>query len=677
MAPTDAVQFGPINDHVAAVLQRIEQEEARLARSRETLAERLVRLQKEATTAGEHVDKAALAEFLAKPYVVRPLGEDRYELIVPKFIGFRGGWPVRTEGAFLVFLVSKFIHFINPLPDWLANDLGYGKPAFHATLDGNTLVVDRGDPQAIAEKLGGSRAIAHREGNRLTIKPASRFDLIRRIIREEGFLPFTPQPIPDSLRRDPDKYITHDEGGKPAFALRPHQQRAYEYFLQTGAVSVFAYPQTGKSFEALYAFADLKGPKIIFCPRRSLVDQWVDRLHLYLTLEAVAEVTVTTYQSLAKYREREWTLVVPDEAHHLPADFAIEASTLKTVARMGLSATPRREDGNEDLIPALCGFPVGADWPVSAAQRPTVTVWIVKNEDEKVKLCRRLVKTPADGKTFIFTYRLAIGERVAKSLGIPFVSGKTKRPLDVLRDNEMVAVSSVGNEGLSFPVRRVVEIDFLYGSGMEAGQRLGRLAYEVAGKDQPGEHHVLMTHDEYARYSKRLLIYAQWGLDVDVRSPEGGVSTGAQPLRAFRVARSTDHVRGHARRAATRPSRPAVVESERVESAHEPQDEIARTLALAPVAAKVRVAKEKIERPRYADIALRACWAATLSADDIALGLESTSAKTIGRIRLACRALKAQGLMTENDAEQFSVNQNEIQRLTALAELSGLARSRR
>ena len=201
------------------------------------------------------------------------------------------------------------------------------------------------------------------------------------------------------------------------FTLRPHQRRSYEYFLETSAISLFVYPQMGKSFVALQAMADLVGPKLVLVPRRSLADQWRARLELYLEPEAAREVEIVTYQGARHVLKREYTLVVYDEAHHMPADFAIETATLlRTRTRMGLSATPKREDGNEDLIPALCGFPTGADWPVKDVQRPTVTVWIVKNDKAKLALARELCAAPIAGKTFLFTYRLDIGERAAKLL---------------------------------------------------------------------------------------------------------------------------------------------------------------------------------------------------------------------------------------------------------------------
>jgi len=125
-------------------------------------------------------DDKALQEFLTKPYLVRALGNGQYELIVPRFIGFRAGWPVRHDGPYTVYLVSKFINMLAPLPDWLAGELGFAAPSFGAALDGNTLTITRGDPAAVMEKLGGPKTIARREGNRLILRPASRFDILRR-----------------------------------------------------------------------------------------------------------------------------------------------------------------------------------------------------------------------------------------------------------------------------------------------------------------------------------------------------------------------------------------------------------------------------------------------------------------------------------------------------------------
>jgi len=223
-----------------------------------------------------------------------------------------------------------------------------------------------------------------------------------------------------------------------------------------GALSLFVYPQCGKSFLPLQACCDLAGPKLILAPRRALVEQWRARLDLYLQQDAVAEVVVDTYRSARRHIGREWTLLVVDEAHHIPANSAIEiATTLDAKFRMGLSATPVRNDGNEDIIPAVSGYPAGADWPIKESQRPSVTVWIVGDEKAKLALMQDLVNKPVDGKTMVFTFRLAIGKKAARLLRAPFVHAGTDSPLKVIQENDLIVVSSIADEGLSTPVRRI------------------------------------------------------------------------------------------------------------------------------------------------------------------------------------------------------------------------------
>ena len=91
----------------------------------------------------------------------------------------------------------------------------------------------------------------------------------------------------------------------------------------------------------------------------------------------------------------------------------------------------------------------------------------------------------------------------------------------MLDAHALVIASSIADEGLSIPdIRRIVEVDFLFGSPMQAGQRVGRLMNQAADATTPGEHHVLMSREEFRRYAKRLLIYEQWGLPVAVRVVE-------------------------------------------------------------------------------------------------------------------------------------------------------------
>jgi hypothetical protein len=393
------------------------------------------------------------------------------------------------------------------------------------------------------------------------------------------------------------------------------------------------------------------------------------RLELYLEPEAASEVEIVLYQSLNKVRHKEYTLVVFDEAHHIPADFAIGAAMIKTVARIGLSATPTREDGNEDLIPALCGFPIGTDWPIEEGQRPTVKVWIVKDEAAKLRQMQRLSARPIGGKTIVFTFRLAPGERAAKLLKAPFVYSKTKNPLVVIVANDTVVVSSVGNEGLSITgIKRAIELDFL-GGRMEARQRVGRLANIVASQTAPGEHHVLMTAEEYRSLGKRLLIFEQWGLDVDVLIADGQRELlRVETLRYRRPSRATRLTRAPRRSAAARPSAAARAISTKMD------EEAAEVLRLPSVSAKIVQAKAFVgERTGpYVERMFDLCFQASLSPEEIGEGLGLRDTATLSRYRSAGKALVKVGLFTEDGADRdgnprFRANRDEIERLRTLA----------
>lgn len=605
-------------------------------------------------------DPALLKEFLEKPYALLPISQDKYWLIVPRFLNFRGGWAVRNHGAFSVYEITRFIHFLNPLPDWLAAQVGYTAPTWKGVVEGNELVVTHGDPQEVASKLG--KNVARVEGKRLHLKAANRFDVIRQIIREYGILPYAPAPVPNEYRRDASAHIATLENGEPAFTLRDYQARDYARFLELGAASIFAYGQTGKSYVVLQALAALKGPKIIFVPTRSLRDQWQMRVQM-LTPDAAQEVTVATYHSIEKYRDTNWTLMVMDEAHHLPANLFIEAATLNAIARIGLSATPIREDHQEDLIPALCGQPMGFDWTVTETQRPRVHVWIVKDEAAKLATTKQLLEKEIEGKTLVFTYRLDIGERAAKMLQVPFVHGQTKKPLDVLRANDTVVVSKVGDAGLSLAVDRIVEIDFQFGSRQEAGQRLLRAAYDTGRR---AEFHTLMTPREFESYSKRLLIYEQWGLEMTFHDLTDSKNENQLARRIANPRASAPRVQ------VSRPSTPrATVAPAREPSTREPNDEIAQTLNLPAIAAKISQVEKSVGKRTapYIRRAFRYCWAAALSPREITEGLGITDASTRSRLNSACAALKKAGLLADAGQGRYRVNQEEVTRLRALSAL--------
>ena len=613
-------------------------------------------------------DTELLKEFLDKPYVLLPIAQDKFWLVVPRFLKFTGGWAVRTIGAFNVFEITRFIHFINPLPEWLAAQVNFQKPTWQGNFDGNDLIVTQGNVGEVARKFGS--AVRGVNANRIHLKAASRFDVIRKIIREDGILPYAPAPIPSALLRARDEYVANDENGAPLFALRNYQERAFAKLLELGREALFWYGQTGKSFVALEACAALHGPKLILCPTRTLRDQWLNVRLPLLTDAAQKEITVDTYHNLAKHRNTNWTLIVCDEAHHLPANLFIEAALLKTQAVLGLSATPVREDGNEDLIPALCGFP-NADYEMTATQKPRVTVWIVKDVEEKIKHAARLCEKPIQGKTFVFTWKLDIGELAAQKLGVPFISGATKKPLDIINANDTVVISKVGDAGLSFPVDRIVEIDFQFGSRQEAGQRLLRAANDTG---REAEFHTLMTPHEFQKYGKRLLMYEQWGLEIsyhDLTGKMNGDNT-SRKVHSMRTVRPSI-ARAQRSNAAPRVSISKTTRALRARLATPTNESspAAQAMELPAIKNKIAQVTEKVH-PRTAAYISRIftlCYEQPLSINDIADALQIKSSAPKQKMQGAARAMTAVGLLKKDAAENYVVNQIEIERAKRLARL--------
>lgn len=613
-----------LTEHIRAIEAEVEQAQARL-----NLLERSAAL--------SQPQAEAFRAFMQKPYLLRPIKGDRHELLIPRFVDFRAGWPVRTEGEYLVFEVSRFINFLSPLPPWLQQELGYEAPDFLAHLEGDRLVIDEGDPARVWERLGGRKRFTTRIGNELRVRPASRFDLVRQLVRQ-GILPYIPQPVPQELLREPATSI----------ALRSEQARDYGLFLKYGAVSVFAQGGAGKTFYGLFALSCIKGPKMVVAHRKSILDQWRARVELYCSPEVLAETQFRTYQSISKRGgiEGEYSLIIYDEIHHLPADMGVAAAQARTVARIGLSASPIREDGQEDLIPALCGYPVGFDWPTG--EPPDATIWLVDKAEDKLDMVAALAEKPVEGKTLIYVYRLNIGEMIAQKLGVPFVHGKTRNQLEVIQNSDTCVISKVGDEGISVEAVRVIEADFLGGRAEEL-QRY----YRTLHSTHKGEFHSILTWPEYHTHHKRLL--PLYGLGVDVRVAGGASDQPPKPRRP------------RPKRAVTPAPRPAAAPATMSGNGQE-------TGLPMNVQARLNAAKNKVDRPVYVDRVFRACSQAPLSAQEIAEALGTPSLSTLTRITAAVKALLEQGLLTAVENERYRVNQEEVDRLTALAQLGGAIR---
>lgn len=99
-------------------------------------------------------------------------------------------------------------------------------------------------------------------------------------------------------------------------------------------------------------------------------------------------------------------------------------------------------------------------------------------------------------------------------LDCPFVYGDTTDRISKFENNELIVSSRVGDDGLSIDtIETVIEYDFHGKSRRQELQRAGRVMHN---SESAGSHYVLMTDDEYEKYSDRLLSLEQRGFSITV-----------------------------------------------------------------------------------------------------------------------------------------------------------------
>jgi DNA excision repair protein ERCC-3 len=447
-----------------------------------------------------------LESFFRKPYMMLPVPGKRenWWFIIPRFVDVQIGWLDRQTEAYNVFLVNRYVDWLGELPEEIKRQLGF-KSGLRLELQGDQIVGPREDLEKAWAKY--RPFLKDRDDKRIVVNQRRAFDLIASMVKD-GVLPFTPRPIDEA-----------DLVDRPVdFELRPYQRDAWEKFLKWSNVGVFYPASVGKTFISLYAMSRLKGPHLVVVPTRLLVEQWEDRIEAHTQLKLGADVTVTTYQgAIAKQAGKQWVLKVIDEVHHMPANNFSKLALIKSKYILGLTASPAREDNREEYIFALTGYPVGLGWDhfktLGIIKSPVCHVWLVKNFDAKMARVRALLLE--EKKTLIFSDSLEMGKLISTSFNIPFIYGETKDRLSAIQEAPVAVISRVGDEGVSLPdIERVIEVNWLFGSRRQELQRFTRLLHGQG--DSEGEHHILMTVDEYLHDRKRLFSVMDKGFKLEI-----------------------------------------------------------------------------------------------------------------------------------------------------------------
>jgi superfamily II DNA or RNA helicase len=152
------------------------------------------------------------------------------------------------------------------------------------------------------------------------------------------------------------------------------QEEAIKTLLSHDQGVLVAPPGTGKTVMGCYVAAVRGLPTLVMVHRKPLLNQWRDQLVSLLGLvpKQVGQVgggrrmrtgviDLAMIQSLRDLENateffRDYGLIIVDECHHLPA-FSFEACVKQAPVRylLGLTATPYRRDGLQDIITMQCG----------------------------------------------------------------------------------------------------------------------------------------------------------------------------------------------------------------------------------------------------------------------------------------------------------------------------------
>ncbi len=150
---------------------------------------------------------------------------------------------------------------------------------------------------------------------------------------------------------------------------RDYQTAALNAWTNAGRRGVIVLPTgAGKTFVAEMCIANAKRSTIVVVPTIDLMTQWATRLEQSSGLPVgmlgggskdVQALTVATYDSALLTMEfigNKFGLLIVDECHHLPGNsYQQIANSCIAPYRLGLSATPEREDGADALLDEILG----------------------------------------------------------------------------------------------------------------------------------------------------------------------------------------------------------------------------------------------------------------------------------------------------------------------------------
>ena len=366
-----------------------------------------------------------------------------------------------------------------------------------------------------------------------------------------------------------------------AFSLRDYQTDAVEAFYhsgrETGGNGVIVLPcGSGKTVIGLGAMAQISSQTLIITTNNVSAHQWRDELldktsispddiGEYTGLEKnIKPITITTYQMLTHraskteplanlrlFTQYNWGLIVYDEVHLLPAPVFRATSAIQARRRLGLTATLVREDGRQDDVFALIGpkrydvpwkilesrgyiaeaictefrlkLPPDEEFTYAHAEKKD-RFRIAAENSRKLELAEALISKHVDDHILVIGLFLTQVEELAKGLGAPLITGKTRQSereklYDEFKKGQhpVLVVSKVANFAVDLPDANVlIQVSGTFGSRQEEAQRLGRI---LRPKRRPSFFYTLVSKgtDEQVFSTKRQLFLVEQGYQYQIR----------------------------------------------------------------------------------------------------------------------------------------------------------------
>jgi superfamily II DNA or RNA helicase len=310
--------------------------------------------------------------------------------------------------------------------------------------------------------------------------------------------------------------------------LWPHQENVINMAtneLEQGNGVTIALPTSGgKTTCAMWLMKQYNVPTIIIVPNQELMKQWKKEIKNTLNYNAgqmdgrktdIRDITIASIQTLTKRQpEKQFDMMIIDECHRIGAPlFRKAALKLNSYYRIGLSATPKREDGAEIVLIAGIGKIIT---PVTAIElinqkrltKPELVILrppspeklgytyqqeynngIILNERRNHLIAETTHKYLTEEKqAYVNVTRINHGKRLARLIGCEFIEAKSKNRESEINNfsigKSKALVSTLLNEGVDIPGIDVIIMASAGKSATATIQRAGRVLRLKDGKDK-------------------------------------------------------------------------------------------------------------------------------------------------------------------------------------------------